>query len=148
MCEGLVEVLGLGLAAGIELALEPEPGMFIERPAEFLALRRRLGEAGEGLGLTLDVGHLVVTGDLPVDSVIREMAPLLRNVHLDDCPAGVHLHGPFGSGDLDLEGAIRALIEVGYEGVAAVELSRDSYRGAEAAAQAMRQLRPLLDSRP
>jgi len=143
LCAGLVDALNRARDAGVALAFEPEPGMFLERPGQFLELRQRLGAQGEDLGLTLDVGHLVVTGDLPVGDVIREVAPYLRNVHLDDCPAGVHLHGPFGSGDLDLEGVISALMEVGYGGVASVELSRDSHRGPEAARQAMRELRRL-----
>lgn len=148
LCEGLALALALAREAGVELALEPEPGMFIERPSEFLGLERRLGAVGADLGLTLDLGHLVVTNDLPVDAVIREFAPRIRNVHLDDCPAGIHLHGPFGSGDLDLEAAINALLEVDYSGVASVELSRDSHRGPEVAEQALRELRRVLTLRP
>ncbi|MCP3860422.1 MAG: sugar phosphate isomerase/epimerase, partial [Phycisphaeraceae bacterium] len=46
--------------------------MFIERPGGYLELVERLGAAGEALGLTLDVGHLLCTGDLPVERVIAE----------------------------------------------------------------------------
>jgi L-ribulose-5-phosphate 3-epimerase len=147
LCEGLAQALAAAREVGVELALEPEPGMFIERPSQFLDLRRRLGAEGEGLGLTLDVGHLVVTGDLPVGPVIRDLAPMLRNVHLDDCPAGVHRHGSFGSGDLDLDGALSALVEVGYSGVASVELSRDSHRGSQAAEEALGEIRRVLSLR-
>ena len=37
----------------------------------------------------------------------------------------------------DLAGVLEALVEVGYDGLAAVELSRDSHRGADAAAEAL-----------
>src|SRR5262249_2719688 len=67
----------------IALAFEPEPGMFVERPAGYFELVERLGDAGEDLGLCLDVGHLLVTGDLPVGDVIRRAAPRLVHVHLD-----------------------------------------------------------------
>ena len=141
LCEGLLELLDHAGSCGVSVAFEPEPGMFIERPGQYRTLLDRLGARGESLWLTLDVGHLVVTGDLPVEDAIGAFSDRIRNVHLDDCPRGVHVHGPFGSGDLDLDATVRALIDSGYDGVASVELSRDSHRGALAAEQAMRELR-------
>ena len=126
---------------GIALAFEPEPGMFIERPAGYLELVERLGSDGDALGLCLDVGHLHVTGDLPVPAQIRALAPRLVHVHLDDIAGDVHEHRMFGSGDLDLPGTLGALMEIGYSGLAAVELSRDSHRGAWAAREALRRVR-------
>jgi sugar phosphate isomerase/epimerase len=82
-----------------------------------------------------------VTGDLPVGAAIRAWAPRLVHVHLDDIRDRVHEHRPFGEGDLDLNETLSALLEVGYGGMAAVELSRDSYRGAEAARRAIESLR-------
>jgi sugar phosphate isomerase/epimerase len=46
----------------------------------------------------------------------------------------------FGEGELDLSETLGALSEIGFEGMAAVELSRDSHRGAAAAAEAMQRL--------
>ncbi|MFT7668514.1 MAG: sugar phosphate isomerase/epimerase [Planctomycetota bacterium] len=144
LCEGLRAVLAHVQGAGISLALEPEPGMFIERPREYSELLERMGAEGKELWMTLDVGHLVVTGDLPVEVLISDFAHRIRNVHLDDCPRGVHQHGPFGSGDLDLDATLNAFITAGYEGVASVELSRDSHQGAAAAEQAMCDLQRIL----
>jgi sugar phosphate isomerase/epimerase len=76
--------------------------------------------------------------------VIRAVAPRLVQVHLDDIAGGVHEHRMFGSGDLDLPGTLAALLESGYAGMAAVELSRDGHRGADAAAEAMAHLRRAL----
>jgi sugar phosphate isomerase/epimerase len=128
----------------VNLAFEPEPGMFVERPAGYLELARRLGGDGDRLGLCLDVGHLLVTGDTPVPERIRELAPRLLHVHLDDIAGGVHEHRMFGEGELDLPGTLAALLGVGYAGLAAVELSRDSHRGAWAAGEALRRLREAL----
>lgn len=144
LVDGLRRTLDLADERGVALAFEPEPGMFVERPAGWRELRRRLGPDGPRLGLTLDVGHLLCTGDLPVGDQIRALAPELVHVHLDDIRAGVHEHLPFGEGDLDLAGTLQALIEVGFRGMAAVELSRDSHRGPEAARQAMGSLREAL----
>jgi len=128
-------------SAGRWLGFEPEPGMFVERPAGYAELRRRLGSDAPMLGMTLDVGHLLCTGDLPVGEAIAAAGPDLVHVHLADIADGIHEHLPFGSGDLDLSEALKALIDSGYAGVAAVELSRDSHRGAVAAAEALDQLR-------
>src|SRR5690606_34895192 len=98
-----------------------------ERPAGYLELVRRLGDRGSELGLTLDLGHLVVTGDVPVGARIRALAPHLVHVHLDDARVGVHEHLQLGTGELDLPGALSALQAIGYRGMAAVELSRDSH---------------------
>ncbi|MCZ6598102.1 MAG: sugar phosphate isomerase/epimerase [Planctomycetota bacterium] len=144
LCEGLVPVLARGRAQGVRIAFEPEPGMFVERPAGYEELLRRLEAEGDDLGLCLDVGHLLCSGDLPVGDVIRRYARRLAMVHLDDVKDGVHEHRMFGSGDLDLPGTLGALLEVGYDGMAAVELSRDSHRGAEAAGEALGHLRRAL----
>jgi sugar phosphate isomerase/epimerase len=144
LCEGLRPVLARARAQGVQLAFEPEPGMFVERLAGYEELLERLGAEGDELGLCLDVGHCLVTGDLSIPDVIRRFARRLVLVQLDDCRGGVHEHRMFGEGELDLPGTLSALIEVGFEGVAAVELSRDSHRGPEAAAEALRRLRAAL----
>ena len=144
LAEGLVPVLDHARGSGVRVGLEPEPGMFVERPAGYLALVEHLGSAGDELGLTLDVGHLLVTGDTPVDEQVRALAPRLVHVHLDDIRGGEHRHRMFGEGDLDLPATLAALVEVGFEGMAAVELSRDSHRGAWAAREAMERLRAAL----
>ena len=140
LCTGLGSVLERGRDEGVQIAFEPEPGMFVERPAGYLELLSRLGSGADELGLCLDVGHLLCTGDLPVGKLVRELAPRLVHVHLDDIRDGVHEHRMFGEGSLDLPEALSALMEVGYNGMAAVELSRDSHRGAQAARLAHRHL--------
>jgi sugar phosphate isomerase/epimerase len=148
LCAEIPPLLRHADERGIRLAFEPEPGMFVERPAGYEELVRRLGGPGEQLGLCLDVGHLLVTGDLPVGDVVRRHASRLVHVHLDDIAGGVHEHRMFGVGDLDLAEALEALIEVDYAGLAAVELSRDAHRGAQAAEEAMRHLKNALAPRP
>jgi sugar phosphate isomerase/epimerase len=144
LCRELAPILRHAIERKVELAFEPEPGMFVERPRGYFEVLRRLGDSGEELGLCLDVGHLLVTGDVPVGDVIRECAPHLVHVHLDDIADGVHEHKMFGQGDLDLAEVLGALREVGFEGLAAVELSRDAHRGAQAAEEAMGHLRRAL----
>jgi len=144
LAQGVRAVLDHAGSRGVRVGFEPEPGMFLERPAGFLELVRRLGERGGELGLTLDLGHLVVTGDVPVGARIRALARHLIHVHVDDARAGVHEHLQLGQGELDLSDALTALQAVGYSGMAAVELSRDSHRAPEAARTALERLRAAL----
>ncbi len=141
LVDGLVRVCRHAAAAGVTVAFEPEPGMFVERPAGYAAVRDRVAARGERLALTLDVGHCVVTGDLPVGALVTAYAADLAHVHLADCPAGRHEHRMFGEGDLDLAEALGGLLRAGFRGLAAVELSRDSHRGPDAAAAALGILR-------
>jgi len=144
LVEGVGALLAYARGSGIALAFEPEPGMFVERPAGYGELVRRLGlEPGE-LGLCLDLGHCLCTGDLPVEAVIRAQRAQLVHVHLDDIRGGVHEHLMFGEGELDLRAALSALLEIGYAGMAAVELSRDSHRGASQAELALQRVRAAL----
>ena len=147
LCGGLDAVLERGRGQGVQIGFEPEPGMFVERPGGYLNLLGRLGATGDELGLTLDVGHCLCTGDLPVGKVIRDLAPRLVMVHLDDVADGVHDHRMFGEGDLDLAEALSALLDVGYDGMAAVELSRDGHRAPWAAEAALGHLHAALRHR-
>ncbi|MSR61808.1 MAG: sugar phosphate isomerase/epimerase [Planctomycetes bacterium] len=147
LCDGLKPVLVRAREQGVQLAFEPEPGMFVERPSGFEELADRLGDAGAELGLCLDVGHCHATRDLPVADVIRRYKERLVLVQLDDCKTGEHVHRMFGEGDLDLRATMDALLEIGFDGVAAVELSRDSHRGPEAAREALAKLRSAFGKR-
>ena len=59
------------------------------------------------------------------------------NVQLDDMRPGVHEHLEFGEGELELPATLAALTEVGYTGVAAVELPRHSHAAPDVAARAI-----------
>ncbi|MEL6427535.1 MAG: sugar phosphate isomerase/epimerase family protein [Planctomycetota bacterium] len=144
LADELVHVLGSADRAGVRVAFEPEPGMFVERVQGYHTLLDLMGSTGDGLALTLDTGHCVVTGDLPVSAVVRDVADRLAHVHVADCPHGVHDHRPLGEGDLDLADALGGLQRLGYEGLAAVEQSRDSHRGPDAAARALGAMRRVL----
>jgi len=125
---------------GVRLGLEPEPGMLVETLSDALRLRTELGEA-EPLGITLDVGHCVAVEPQDAAACLRQAKGLLVNVQLDDMRPGVHEHLEFGAGQLDLPGTLAALDEIGYTGVAAVELPRHTHAAPQVARRAFTALR-------
>ncbi|MDG1498847.1 MAG: sugar phosphate isomerase/epimerase [Planctomycetota bacterium] len=145
LCEGLEQLMAFAKGTGVRIALEPEPGMFVARTKGYGELLQRLGSSGDGLGLTLDVGHCLVTGD-SIPGEIEAWKQRLVNVHLDDIKDSVHNHRMFGEGELDLGETLRCLVDADFGGVASVELSRDSHRGPVAAAEAMMHIRRALGS--
>ncbi|AEG44892.1 sugar phosphate isomerase/epimerase [Isoptericola variabilis] len=122
----LPRLLGHARDRGVRLSLEPEPGMLVETVADALRLHAQLGDP-DGLGVTVDVGHCLVVEPDGVTGALEAAAPLLTNVQLDDMPRTHHEHRPFGEGDLDLRLTLATLADVGYTGVAAVELPRHSH---------------------
>lgn len=143
MLAGVGEVLEEAAALNVPLGLEPEPGMFVEHLSDALRLREELG-APDLLGITLDVGHCVAVERQDAATCIRRAADLLVNVQLDDMRTGVHEHLEFGEGELKLPATLAALTEVGYAGVAAVELPRHSHAAPDVAARAIAALRAAL----
>ncbi len=109
-------------AMGVVAALEPEPGMLVETVDDWAAL------GVPGLTLALDTGHCLVTGERDPAAAVREFAGQLGTVTIEDMKRGVHVHLPFGEGDMDVPSVLRALEEIGFAKLVCVELSRESHR--------------------
>lgn len=144
----LVDRMSLVLAAarehGVRLGFEPEPGMVVETVEDALRLRADLGDPPE-LGLTVDLGHCVVVEPDGVDGALRAAGDLLVNVQVDDMLPHAHEHLELGSGSLDLDLAFRTLADLGYSGVAAVELPRHSHAAPRCAEQSMARLADVME---
>lgn len=123
----------------VQLAFEPEPGMFVDTTAGFTELLNRMNDHPR-FGLTLDVGHLHCQGE-PIADTLRSHSKRLRNVHLEDMRRGVHEHLVFGDGEIDFPPVLRTLQEIEYGGGVYVELSRHSHDAVNVAAEALRFLR-------
>ena len=134
---------------GARVAFHPHAGTWVESPDEVDALAERL--SGTGAGICLDVGHYLVGGGDPVAAIERYGA-LVTHVHLKDVDPGVlrRLRGgqiptltaaireriftEAGNGMLDLEGVLRALDRIGYDGWLMVEQDTSWLPPSEAAA--------------
>lgn len=122
----LDEVVAYAAERRVPLAFEPEPGMFIDCLDRYEQLCSRV-ECPEGLGLTLDVGHVRCNEASDEATVVRRMASQLRYVQIDDMRQDAHIHLDFGKGEVNFPAALAALNEVAYSGLVSVELSRHSH---------------------
>ena len=126
LMDGIERLLASAQRRDVVLGLEPEGGMLVERLDDFDTLARRLGEP-PGLGLTLDLGHCAAVEAGPVEASVRRSAGRLVHVHAKDMRRSGDEQLMLGDGDLDLRGALRALGEIGYGGMVAVELPRHGH---------------------
>ncbi|MFI2369387.1 sugar phosphate isomerase/epimerase family protein [Streptomyces sp. NPDC018833] len=138
--EGLMPVLDAAAAAGVPVAIEPEPGHLLATLDDFHHLRTALGDPAP-LGLTLDIGHCQCLEPAPPADCIRDAAPWLRHVQIEDMRRGVHEHLPFGDGEIDFPAALDALAATGHQGLTVVELPRHSHAGPELARTSIEFLR-------
>lgn len=136
LVEGTSEVVAEAARCGVRLGLEPEPGMVVDTVDAALAVLERLGEP-DPLGITLDVGHCVAVERDTAADCARRLGDRLVHVQLDDMRPGVHEHLEFGAGELDLAGTLAALAEVGFTGLAAVELPRHGHAAPQVARRAI-----------
>jgi len=109
----------------VRLAFEPEPGMFIDTMDKFAELHAKVNHPA--FGLTVDIGHLVCQGELPVSRHLEAWKHVLWNVHIEDMKRGVHDHVMFGEGEVDFADAFAGLRAANYTGGVFVELSRHSH---------------------
>ena len=122
LLEGVEQVVQVAQAMGVTAALEPEPGMLVETVDDWRALGM------PGLALALDTGHCLVTGEREPAAAVAEFAAVLGTVTIEDMKRGAHVHLPFGEGDMDVPGVLRALEGIGFGKLVCVELSRESHR--------------------
>jgi len=145
LCQALGRLARYAEREGVGLGLEPEPSMFVEGLAEALDVVERVGE--RSLGLTLDLGHLLLTESPPLERHVRAAVGRVLHVHIEDMRRPVHEHLPFGEGEMEFPPLLRALREQSYGGLVAVELPRDGHRAPLAAEESIRFLRRAARSR-
>jgi len=124
LVDGCTHLASVADHHNVQLAFEPEPGMFVQYIEEWRRLAVEV--ASERLGVTLDLGHCHAIEDLSTAECIREVGAALRNVQIEDMERGVHEHLDFGEGSMDFPPILAALRDADYRGLVNVELSRHS----------------------
>jgi sugar phosphate isomerase/epimerase len=104
------------------LAVEPEPGLFIETAGEYLDFKNEYFRNEPMVRMNCDVGHLFCVGDDPA-ATIRRMPDQIAHVHLEDIGSNrVHQHLTPGKGVINFSDIFKALEEIDYGGWVTVEL--------------------------
>jgi sugar phosphate isomerase/epimerase len=115
--------------AGVELHIEgPHLEMItynLQTTADFMAMVDH-----ENVFVTMDPSHIVVADEDPVE-VTRQLAPMIRHVHIRDGAGSSPVIVP-GRGEIDFPGFVRVLRENGYAGPMMIELCQDESEDYEA----------------
>jgi sugar phosphate isomerase/epimerase len=120
--EGLRRVLPHVKRHNITLAVEPEPGLFIETAAEYLKFKDEFFPDEPLVRMNCDIGHLFCVGEDPA-TVIHAMPQQIAHVHLEDIGKNrVHQHLTPGKGVIDFRSIFTALNDIGYTNWCTAEL--------------------------
>ncbi len=142
--DGLGRVVDRARELGIVLAVEPEPGLFIETAAEYAAFKTKFFPSDAVVKMNCDIGHLFCVGEDPA-AVIRAMPGEVAHVHLEDIGSNrVHQHLTPGKGVIDFRQILSALVEIAYAGWVTIELYPYEATAAEVAFMAWEYLKPIL----
>lgn len=116
----LMPCVELAETLGVNLLIEPEPGLLIERFDQFLEFVAWIDSPA--VGLNFDIGHAFCVGEEPQDWIPR-MATWTRHYHIEDIsPTRVHHHLVPGEGAIDFSAVVSAIKATGYDGWITVEL--------------------------
>lgn len=144
--DALTAVLPAAQQRKVKLAIEPEPGLFLQTSAEYLAFKQEFFPGEALLKMNCDLGHLYCVGDDPVE-VIGTMLKEITHIHLEDISKNhVHQHLPLGKGDMDIPAILEAIDHSTYRGWVTIELYPYVSTAGEVAKQAMKYLRKQLDA--
>lgn len=120
--EGLRRLLPAAKQAGVILAIEPEPGLFIESAEEYRHFKQQYFSKEPAVAMNCDIGHLYCVGDDPA-KVILAQPDQIAHIHLEDIGANrVHQHLTPGKGAIDFPALFAAIGKIGYKGWVTVEL--------------------------
>jgi sugar phosphate isomerase/epimerase len=136
---GVAEVADHARDRGVTIAVEPEPGMLVDDCDDWMRLALDIPD----VTMALDTGHCIVSGRWSPEAAVREFAPLLGAVAVEDMPRGRHEHRAPGEGDMDLPAVLGALREVGHRGLVSFELSRDAHRADQLVPQTIAAMREM-----
>jgi sugar phosphate isomerase/epimerase len=142
--EGLEECLPPAQEKGVTLAIEPEPGLFIQTAAEYLDFKNEYFPNQDAIKMNCDCGHLFCVGEDPAQ-VIRDYADHVSHIHIEDIGENrVHQHLTPGKGAIDFPAIFEAVDAVGYKRPVTVELYPYETTAAGVAKRAWEHLRPMI----
>ena len=118
--EELMPCIELAEQLDVDLLIEPEPELLIEKFGEYLQFVDRIDSPR--VGLNFDIGHAYCVSEDPQDWV-DPMKSHTRHYHFEDiADTRVHQHLIPGHGAIDFTATLREINQTGYDGWITVEL--------------------------
>lgn len=130
---------------GVNVGIEYEPGLLVERATEVLEFIERVDSPR--LGVNLDIGHSHLDGE-PVEEAVASLAGRIWNVHVEDIRGRKHFHRVPGEGEVPFGRYFRALRGAGYQGFLTVELYSYPEQPVEVGRRALAYLKALPELAP
>jgi sugar phosphate isomerase/epimerase len=144
--DGLERLLPIAKRLNVTLAIEPEPGLFIQTSDEYLEFKNAFFHEDSNVRMNCDIGHLFCVNEDPAKTILT-MPNEIVHVHLEDIGANrVHQHLAPGKGAIDFPSIFAALREINYGGWVTVELYPYETTAAGVAKQAFDYLNPLISN--
>ena len=104
----------------VDLLIEPEPELMIEKFDQYLDFVDRIDS--RRVGLNFDIGHAYCVGEDPQDWV-KKMQSHTRHYHFEDIASTrKHAHLIPGHGAIDFAATLREIANTSYDGWITVEL--------------------------
>ncbi len=117
--ESLQQICKVAERYDIQVGIEYEPGLLVERAAEVAEVIEQVGSPH--LGVNLDIGHSYLNHETAAEA-IDCLAGRIWNVHVEDIASHKHYHLVPGDGDLPIADYLNRLKNAGYDGYLTVEL--------------------------
>jgi sugar phosphate isomerase/epimerase len=103
----------------VRLSIEPHPHFYIKNAEGLLRMTEKVGS--DRIGINFDPSHLFPMGEIP-QVAVYQMQDHIMHTHFSDNDAQSNAHWRPGKGKIDWDATVRALDDIGYNGVISLEL--------------------------
>ena len=142
--ERLKKVVSLAEELGVDVLLEPEPGLDGHNYLNFKAFIEEV--RSPAVGVNFDIGHLYCLGEDPSAS-FEQMFRWIGHVHLDDiAPSRIHHHLIPGRGAIDFLEVFKTMARLGYDRDMCLELYTYLDTPVEAGQEALAYVLPVFQA--
>ncbi len=140
--QGMDQVIPKAQELGVQLLIEPEPNLLMERTAEIKPFVSEI--QAPAVGINFDIGHFYCAGEDPA-AAFEELFPWVGHIHIEDiAPTREHHHLIAGLGAIDFPSVFKAMKQAGYEHDMSLELYPYTDRPEAAGQESLAHLLPLL----
>jgi len=142
--KGLDQVIPKAEELGVQLLIEPEPDLLMERSTEIKPFVKEI--QCDAVGINFDIGHFFCAGEDPA-AALQELFPWVGHMHIEDIAADrKHNHLIAGLGAIDYMPVFNTMKTLGYERDISLELYPYVDRPVEAGEKSLAHLLPLMQS--